>query len=145
MSCNCGCTNTTVSCNCPDPGSISAAKIENIVSEDFEGGQDIYNGGAGYLHTLYTNTSSGNQIVYVQTNSNITCTTTHDITSEYYVNATNVGTVQQQTTALTATDHTHFMITQTLGPGDILKIKFLSSHIDGKLEWLVSFIYKYDI
>lgn len=145
MPCNCGCTNTTVNCTCPDPGAIEGAKINNIISQSFAGGQDINNAGAGYLHTIYTNTAANSQIVYVQTNCRISCTTTHNVNSEYYINAGATGNIQYQDVAQTSIDHTHFLITTTLAPGDILKIKFLSDNANGKLQWLVSFIYKYDI
>lgn len=145
MSCNCGCTNTTVNCTCPDPTGIDAAKLENIVSTTFSGGQDIYNAGAGYTHTLYTNTTSGSQIVYVQTNSRISCTTTHNVQTDYYVNAGAVGVTEYQDSASTNIDYTHFLVAVTVPPAGIVKLKFLSDNANGKLQWLVAFIYKYDV
>src|SRR5258708_4356489 len=142
MSCDCGCTNTTVDCKCPDPTGIAAAKLENIVSTTFSGGQDI--SGAGFTYTLYTNTSTSNQIVYVQTNMNITCTGTHNISSGYGLNAAVITATQFDDNATTKTDYTHFAQVLTLVPGDIVKIKIISSDATGKLQWLQSFIYKYD-
>lgn len=144
MSCDCGCTNTTVDCTCPEPTGIAAAKLENIVTADFGAGQDIYNAGAGYTYTLYTNTSGKNQVVYVQTNLNISCTTTHNISSGYGLNAVAITMTQFDDVANTRTDYTHFAFLLTLAPGDIVKIKLLSSNANGKAVWLQSFIYKYD-
>lgn len=145
MSCDCGCTNTTVNCNCPDPDNINAARLDNIISADFGAGEDIYNGGSGYTYTLYTNTTSGNQIVYIQTNCQISCTTTHNITSQYKLNASNTGVTQEQTSANTKIDHTHFLIATTVPPSGVVTINLLSNNSNGKALWLEAFIYKYDV
>lgn len=144
MSCpDCGCTETTVNCNCPEPTGIEAARIENIVSAELGGGQNI--SGAGYTHTLYTNSSTGNQIVYAQTNMLITCPLVHDITTQYLKNAAPVGTAMEEDNAVVKTDFTHFITAITLAPGDILKINVQSSDANGTLNMLTSFIYKYDV
>ena len=145
MSCDCGCTSTTVDCNCPDPTGIEAAKIQNIISATFGAGEDIYNGGNGYTYTIYTNTSSGSQIVYVQNNMQISCTGTHDISSAYQINAGSPTYSQYEDDAPTKTDYTHFFTALTLAPSDVLKLVVKSSDVNGKLIWLQSFIYKYDI
>lgn len=145
MSCDCGCTETTVNCNCPEPTGIEGARIENIISETFGAGEDIYNGGNGYTYTLYTNTSSNSQLVYVQNNMQITCTGTHDISSAHQINAVAATFSQFDDSAPTRTDYTHFFQALTLAPGDILKLIVKSSDANGKLIWLQSFIYKYDI
>lgn len=145
MACDCGCTNTTVNCNCPDPEGVAGAKLDNIVSVSFGGGQDIFNAGAGYTHTLYTNSTSGTQIVYVQTNALISCTVSHNIQSDYYLNAGLTGVTQYDDNASTRTDYTHFLIATTVPAGGQIKLKFLSNNANGKLQWLESFIYKYDV
>lgn len=145
MGCDCGCTNTEVNCTCPDPTGIEAARIENIVSAELGGGANI--SGAGYTYTLYTNTSSNTQKVYVQTNMYITCIVTHSINSTYLLNGVPAptGSIMYEELATTKTDFTHFLIAATVPAAGVIAIKVISDNANGVLNNLTSFIYKHDI
>jgi len=145
MGCDCGCTNTEVNCNCPDPAGLAAAKIENIVSAELGAGENI--SGAGYTYTLFTNSSAVSKRVYVQTNMYITCTTTHNIYSEYLLNGIHAPTSSNmyEDIATTKTDFTHFLISATVPPLGVVAIKVVSDNVNGKLNNLTAFIYKADI
>lgn len=143
MSCpDCGCNNTTINCNCPEPSGIEGAKLDNIISAELGGGQNI--SGIGYTFLIYTNTTSNNQVVYVQTNMNITAPSPHNIDVQYIKNGIPVGTLMEEDLASTKTDFTHFLVATILAPTDTISINVKSNDAGGNLIKLTSFIYKYN-
>ncbi len=142
MSCD-SCNQTNIDCTCPDAEGIAGSRLDNIVSTD-TGVTHAING-AGYTMTLYTNSTTGNQRVFVESNMNITADIPHQISTTYLVNGVTTGySPQLQNLATIKTDHTHFLPGINLAAGDILTINITSSDPTGLLVFLNAFIYKYD-
>lgn len=150
MAYDCGCTNTGVDCTCPEPSGIQGSTLEAIFTADIVSSESI--AGAGYTATLYTNTSSNNQSVIIESNMYISTSTApptaapHTITTIYKndgVTVTGAGTLVHY--APYKSDHTHFLPTTTLAPGKSITLVITSDDADGVLNWLTSVIYKYDL
>lgn len=139
------CNDTTVDINCPEPSGIEGATLYSQYYTQPETPADIFNAGAGYDVTLYTNTSAVNQYITIESNMYISTTTNpHTLTTVYKndgVTVTTAGTLIHE--APTKSDHTHFMIQELVAPGKSITMNILSDDTSGKLNWLVAMIYKY--
>lgn len=153
MGCDCNCTDVVIDCNCPPTSPIDGASLNTIVSTTFDGvPANIYNGGNGYTHTVYTNTSTKVQLVKVLTNMYITSNNPHDLRTYYNLSiaplteANAVTSPSYHNLAPIKTTFTDMFVTVSnlLNPGDSIYITAKSADSTARMVWLTSFIYKYD-
>ncbi len=151
MSCDCNCTEVTIDCNCPPTSPIDGTSLSTITSTTFDGAPvDIYNSGNGYLYTLYTNTGTVNQMVRTLTNMYITSNAAHDLRI-YYNNAGSAleanaynAAIYKHNTAPIKLSTVSIMEGIILTPGNSIYIIVKSANSTARLNWLTTFIYKYD-
>jgi hypothetical protein len=150
MACDCGCTDTSINCNCPAPLVTDGAQLAYVTSTTFDGAPvDIYNGGVGYSINLYTNTGTVSHYVIIDTNTYITSTNPHTLATSYSLNAAatpsgNAG-VLRYTSAPIKTTASYYSVGIVLSPGQSLWFNILSGDSTAKANWLTAFIYIYEI
>lgn len=148
MACDCGCTETSIGCTCPPPVTMDGPGLAYILTTTFSGvPADIYNTGLGYTLLLYTNTSTTNQWVMIDSNVYITSTNPHTLTTEYYVGTVGSADgsgVMTYGTASIKTSATHPSAGKILTPGQSYWIHLLSTDSTARAVTLTSFIYIWD-
>jgi len=145
--CDCNCIDTTINCECPPTSPLAGAELDTVLSTTFDGAPlNIYNSGLGASTLLYTNTSSANQLILMNTNMYITSNSTHTLSSFYSVNGSltpaNAST-QTYSLAPVKTTLNHILIRTILPPGSTISIYVTSTDSSARMNWLTSFIYKY--
>lgn len=138
------CQENTQCIECQEPVSgVQGARLYDVYY--VKNNSDIYNGGSGYTENIYTNNTSTNKTVFIESNASIETTTNpHNVTSDYLNDGVSVVTSGPMTQYLQyRSDYTHFLIQTTVLPGKTLSLKFTSDDATAKLKWLVSIVYVY--
>lgn len=151
MGCDCNCADITIDCQCTTAEPIDGASLDTVTSTTFSGAPaNIYNSGSGYNTLVYTNTSSTNQFIIIDTNTYITSDNPHTLTTYYTLNgatgeanATNDGLILRHTSAPVKSPVTHLSAGILIGPGTSIWFNMVSDDSTARAVWLTSVIYKY--
>lgn len=150
MACDCGCTDTSINCNCPSPLIMDGAQLAYVTSTTFDGAAvDIYNGAVGYGINLYTNTGTTPHYVIIDTNTYITSNNPHTLAISYSSGAAvtpsgNAGILRDTSAPIKKTASFYFSGT-LLSPGQSLWFNILSTDSTARANWLTAFIYIYQV
>lgn len=141
MSCP-DCQQTEQCIDCPEAVSgVAGSRLYDIyyVKND----SDI--SGAGYTENIYTNNTTTNKTVFIETNCSIeTDANPHEVTSDYLNDGVSVVTSGPMIQYLQyRSDYTHFLTSTIVAPGKTVSLKFTSADVTAKLKWLVAAVYTY--
>lgn len=141
MSCD-SCEQVEQCINCPEaPTGVAGAKLYDVFYQ--KAANNI--GSPNYTVVLYTNNTSNNKYVLIESNCSIdTVANPHSVITDYLNDGVSVGTSNPKTSYLqTRSDLTHFLTTTTVAPGKSISLKFTSDDATAVLNWIVSIIYVY--